>query len=167
MSGRIVGLTLYAAVALACSTVEPTPLSNTRRSPEALAQAVLRGYESRDSAALRALALTEDEFREHVWPALPAARPERNLPFSYIWGDLQQKSESSLAGLMSRHGGRPLALVRVEFTGDTSSYGDVRVHRDTVLVVRDRGGAEQSLRLYGSTVERAGTFKVFSYVVDD
>lgn len=167
MTGPIAGLALCAALALACAAVPPAPLSNTRGSPEALAEAVLSGYERRDRLVLRALALTEEEFRAHVWPELPAARPERNLPFSYVWGDLRQKSEQSLTDLAARHGGRALTLVRVEFTGGTTSYGGVRVHRDTVLVVRDSAGAEHALRLYGSTIERAGAFKVFSYLVDD
>jgi hypothetical protein len=36
-----------------------------------------------------------------------------------------------------------------------------------VLVVRDEAGAERRLRLYGSTLERDGRFKVFSFVVDE
>ena len=54
-------------------------------------------WSRRDRARLDALALSEQEFRDHVWPDLPAARPERNLPFSYVWGDLHQKSNISLA----------------------------------------------------------------------
>ncbi len=56
--------------------------------------------------ALRDLALNEIEFREQVWPELPAARPERNLPFSYVWGDLRQKSDANLERTLARHGGR-------------------------------------------------------------
>ena len=73
------------------------PLANTSASPEALAAAVLDALARGDRARLDALALTEQEFRDHVWPDLPAARPERNLPFSYVWGDLHQKSNLSLA----------------------------------------------------------------------
>jgi len=132
-----------------------------------LARAVLDAYERRDLPALRALALSEPEFRDHVWPELPAARPERHLPLSYVWGDLRQKSEQRLSELVTRYGGRRWTLVQVEARGGTSRYRSYLVHRDTVLVVRDADGRERRLRLYGSTFERDGAFKVFSYAVDD
>ena len=51
------------------------PLAPAFASAEALAEAVLDRYRAGDEAGLRALALTEQEFRQHVWPELPAARP--------------------------------------------------------------------------------------------
>ncbi len=103
-----------AALAIACGAVGPSPLVNTQISTVALAEAVLRGFERRDLPALMALSVTEAEFQVHIWPELPASRPERNLPFSYIWGHLRQKSESSLSQSVARYGGRALALLRVE-----------------------------------------------------
>jgi hypothetical protein len=69
--------------------------------------------------------------------------------------------------LLARYGGQRFELLGVEYRGETTRYACSVVHRDTVLVVRDRDGAEQQLRLYGSTLETDGTFKVFSYIVDD
>jgi hypothetical protein len=129
--------------------------------------AVLSRIEQRDSAALRALALNEEEFREQVWPELPAARPERNLPFSYVWGDLRQKSETYLERTLAHHGGRKYVLVSVRGTGETTRYPSYTVSRDTVLTVRDETGAEIDLRLFGSTIQKDGAWKVFSYVVDE
>ena len=117
--------------------------------------------------ALRAVALDEQEFREHVWPELPAARPERNLPFSYVWGDLHQKSEETLTRTLTRHGGRRYALVSVRMVGDTTQYPSYAVHRETVLQVREESGTQVELRLFGSTIQKDGAWKVFSYVVDD
>jgi hypothetical protein len=144
----------------------PPEITNTRPTSRDLAEAVLRAFERRDVDALRSLALTEQEFRDHIWPELPAARPERNLPFAHVWGDLRQKSEQVLAQSLAKNGGRPFVLVRVEYAGGTTKYGSYLVHRDTVLVVRGRDGIE-GLRLYGSTLEKDSAFKVFSYVVDD
>ena len=155
----------FLVLSVACAG--PSPIANARRTTRDLAQAVLEEFERRDVIALRTLALTEQEFREHIWPALPASRPERNLPFSYVWGDLSQKSDQSLAESLARYGGQRFELLRVEYRGETTRYASYVVHRDTVLVVCDRDGAEQQLRLYGSTLETDGTFKVFSYVVDD
>lgn len=145
----------------------PTPLANAHTSSASLARAVLTALATRDQTALLSLAVTEQEFREHVWPELPAARPERNLPHSYVWGDLKQKSDIALRQTLDQHGGRPYTLVRVVYGGESTRYESFSVHRETILVVREGSGAEQEIRVYGSTLEKAGSFKVFSYVVDD
>ena len=128
---------------------------------------MLGAVEQRDTTALRGLALSEEEFREHVWPELPAARPERNLPFSYVWGDLRQKSDESLGQTLARHGGRRYTLISVRNTGETTRYQSYTVSRETVLMVRDETGVPAELRLFGSTIQKDGAWKVFSYVVDD
>jgi hypothetical protein len=142
------------------------PLLNAHDSPVSLARAVLDAVGRRDATTLRSLALSEEEFREHVWPELPAARPERNLPFGYVWGDLQQKSENALRAMLATHGGRRYELVDVAFAGETTRYQTFSVHRETTLRTHDEQGAERALRLYGSTLQKDGTFKIFSYVVD-
>lgn len=142
-----------------------TPLEGTHHSPLAVAQAVLDAVAANDAVALQALALSEQEFRQHVWPELPAARPERNLPFSYVWGDLRQKSTSGLQATLSRHGGRRYTLEDVRFSGETR-YPGYTVHRDAAFVVHGSDGPEE-LRLCGSMIEQDGRWKVFSYVVGD
>jgi hypothetical protein len=129
--------------------------------------AVLDAIQRRDVVTLRSLALNEQEFREHIWPELPASRPERNLPFSYVWGDLHQKSEAALAQTLARHGGRRYMLVSVRFAGESTRYPSYSVYRETVLKVRDEAGTEADLRLFGSSLEKDDAWKVFSYVVED
>lgn len=155
---------LLLAAAGGCSTAPP--LAHTHSSAEAAAAAVLDALAGRDRTALAALAVSEEEFRDHVWPSLPAARPERNLPFSYVWGDLRQKSEQTLARTLAAHGGRRYALVAVHFEGQTD-YGDYRIHRAATLQVRDETGATGSVRVYGSMINQRGRWKVFSYIVDN
>jgi hypothetical protein len=153
-----------ALLTAACGSVPP--LANTRGSAAELATAVLEGFERRDRSGLRALAVTEQEFRDHVWPELPAARPERNLPFSYVWGDLQMKSEYALGQSLENHGGQPLELMAVTPRGETTQYKGYVVHREAELTVKDSAGRIRELRLFGSILEKDGRFKVFSYVVD-
>jgi hypothetical protein len=160
-----VGLAVVLTLAAGCSR-DARPLAHTYPSPEALAAAVLDGVARRDRPLLHGLALSEREFRDHVWPELPAARPERNLPFSYVWGDLRQKSEASLAQMLAGHGGRRYELVSVGFAGGKSPYRRYTVHRRTVLTVKDDRGVQVDLRLFGSSLEQDGAWKVFSYVVD-
>ena len=142
------------------------PLANTDPSADSLAAEVLRALAAKDRELLEAVALSEPEFRHHVWQHLPAARPERNVPLSYVWGDLHQKSEGMLTQGLARHGGRNYELVTVTFTGKTD-YGPYRVHREATFAVRDAVGDTSALRVIGSMIEQDGAWKVFSYVVDE
>lgn len=143
------------------------PLSNTFASPEALAQAVLDALAQSDLPRLRALALSEAEFRHHVWPELPASRPERNVPFDYAWGQMQQRSEGHLDGTYARYAGKPWRLVRTAYTGETTLYTSFAVMRESEVIAADETGRELVLRLFGSAMVRDGRYKLFSYVVDE
>jgi len=147
------------------SRVAP-PLVATFASIEELAEAVLEGIEAGRGDALWALALTREEFEGVVWPVLPASRAERNTPFDYVWGDLQQKSSSSLRRTLHSHRRRHYELAAVEFHGATRSYGSFQVHRDARLRVVDAEGTRHTLDLFGSIIERDGRFKIFSWVTD-
>lgn len=144
---------------------EPT-LGNSFESPEAVASAVVSGMAAGNLDALRKLAVTEAEFRDLVWPMLPASRPERNLPLEYVWNDLAAKSEANLRARLGGWQDRGFSLVSVSFKGGTEDYGTFKVHRETSLVLKDRDGRDQTGRLFGSILEYRGRFKVFSYVVD-
>jgi hypothetical protein len=150
--------------AAGCNRVPP--LQDTRGSAMDVAAAVLDAFERKDERALDALALSETEFRDHVWPELPAARPERNLPFSYVWGDLRQKSRIRRATTLMEQGGQHYELLGVTFDGRTD-YENYRVHRAATFRVRDAAGMERELRLIGSMIEKDDAWKVFSYVADD
>ena len=134
-------------------------------SPKLVATAMLDAFASRDRPGQERLALSESEFRDHVWPGLPAARPERNLPFSYVWGDLHQKSQNALAATLREHGGKRYELLDVTFKGSTT-YPEYLVHREATFRVRSHAGVEETLRLCGSMLEKGGVWKVFSYVTD-
>jgi hypothetical protein len=142
-------------------------LEQTFDSPEAVAQAVLRGLDARDINALKAMAVTEHEFRKMVWPKLPAAKPGRNIPWDYVWNDLHGKSTMQLQARVNqwqRIDGS--AVARVEFSGETTDYETFRVRRKSVVVLRTPVGGESRHRLFGSIIEEGGRYKVFSYVVD-
>lgn len=146
----------------------PEPLAATLDSPGAVAEAVLEAMGARDVERLDLLVLSEAEFRGHVWPYLPVSRPEVNMPFDVMWGMLRQNSQAYLRQTLAALDGEPPLEVRgVRFAGETSTYGDVRVHRDAELVVGAPDGSERVVRLFGSLIEQNGAWKVFSYVADD
>jgi hypothetical protein len=161
-----------AVMTAACSApAEPTrsaeSLSHTFESPEALAQAVLTRLAQKDLEGLRALPLSEAEFRDHVWPELPTSRPERNVPFGYAWGQLKQQSDGHLENTFARYAGKPLKFVHTRYTGETTTYPSFAVIRESEIVAADETGRQWILRLYGSALVKDGRYKVFSYVVDE
>lgn len=135
-------------------------------SSEALAQAFLKALEEEDVEALRAFALTKEEFRHYVWPQLPSSRPENGVPFDYGWADLHQKSDNSLRRTYALYEGKRLEFLSIRFDDETTDYGTFLVHRDARVKVRDDKGRELWLDLFGSVIEWEGKFKLFSYVTD-
>jgi type IV secretory pathway VirD2 relaxase len=163
---RVVLAALFSAAVIACGRPS-APLPNSHDSVESLARAVLEAVERRDIATLQALALNREEFAEHIWPELPAARPERNLSVGFVWGDLNQKSNMMLRETLAAHGGKKYHLVRVQFLGETTPYESYAVHRESELTVKGPDGIDQKIRLFGSVMEKSKRFKVFSYVISD
>ena len=144
----------------------PPPLTRTFASPEALASAVTDALSRTDGAVLAGLALSEEEFRHYVWPSLPVSRPERNLPFDYVWKDLQAKSRAHLAARLNDPALRGLTVTEVAFDGEATEYSGFTVMRKARLHVRDGEGVARSVRLFGSMLRKDGRYKLFSYVVD-
>jgi len=162
---RAVAVLVIVAAHSACTGRAAAPLAHTFASPEALAAAVAEGLERRDTDGLLSLALSEEEFRAHVWPHLPASRAERGVPFGLVWGQLYAKSRAYLQQTLVEFGGRRPEIVEVRFRGDVSNYGRIQVRRDAEVVVRDEG-RRRTVRLFGSVVARDGRYKLFSYVAD-
>lgn len=151
------------------ASLAAAPLSNTFASIDELAAAILSGIEQNNGRALWSLALSEEEFRNVVWPVLPANRPERNTPFDYTWGTLEFKSSNALNTTLAKYTGHHYELVRVDFVAHEQrqrDYGAFRVHRDARVLVKKADGSEEWFDLFGSVIERNGRFKVFSYVTD-
>ncbi len=110
--------------------------------------------------------MNEPEFRQLVWPDLPAARPERNLPVEFVWNDLKAKSAAGLQQSLSAHGGQRRKLIRIGFEGGTSQGRRSLVHRQSALLVQSADGTEHTIRPFGSVWQDRAGFKVFSWVTD-
>jgi hypothetical protein len=136
-------------------------------SPRAVAEAVVAALDARDVRALERLSVNEHEFRQVVWPRQPAARPERNIPWEYAWRSLAARSRHQLRGRLSEWAsGQRFTVDGVTFAGETTDYGAYRVHRRSVVTLRDTAGRLETARVFGSVIEQGGRYRVFSYVVD-
>jgi hypothetical protein len=157
---------LVAASACRAQARPEESFTHTFASKEAAAQAVVDGLAGRDGERLLALAVTEREFTTRIWPALPASRAEVGMPAAYLWGDTSAKSRGHLAGILQAHGGQPFRVAAVRFSGAAADYGSFRVYPNATVSLEDAAGATFERRLFGSMIETADGWKVFSYIVD-
>jgi hypothetical protein len=168
MTARAFALSALLALAplAACSSQAAGAFDGARPTKEALVRAMTEALWTRNVRALEALAITESEFRNTIWPALPASRPEMGMPVDYLWNDASFKSRAGLAEVLREHGGRRWFVQQVLFDGGPTDYGAFRIHPRTRLVLADERGARHTARLFGSMIESAGGWKIYSYVVD-
>jgi hypothetical protein len=158
-----VGVALVVLLAPGLRAARGDRFASTFESPARLAEAVLLAVQARDREMLRALPLSEHEFREEVWPEMPAAG---RVPAGLAWEDLRQKGENNLRRVLAELGGRRLAVEQLTFDGGTTAYGTFVVHRKPRLRVRDLDSGERAeLALFGSILEHERRYKLFSWVV--
>ncbi len=99
---------------------------------------------------MRELRITKTEFCQDAWPELPSSRVP-NVTCDWVW---------------SQHAGKSYELVSVRFLKGVERYPSYKVLKETQLVVKDEGGRQQEVRLFGSMLEMNGQFKLFSFVMD-
>jgi hypothetical protein len=161
--GLLVGLLLAGACA---ARTRHAAFQGTYATREALAEAVLEALWQRNPDRLEALAISEAEFRSHVWPRLPAGRSGGDGALDYWWADTRTRSLGAMAQTLEQYGGRRMALESVSCIGETTDYGEFSIHRSPQLTVRTDTGEVVTLRLFGSLVEAPEGWKLYSYIVD-
>jgi hypothetical protein len=147
---------------------ESRGLINTKASINELLEILLENIANEDLKSLEALAITEEEYGRYIWPEVPWSQPQMNMPFSYYWGDHYQKSSWALRRVLAKHGGKKYTLIRAYFAKGEREYPEVKLYRDTRLIVKDEKGNEKELDILGSILElkEEGRFKVLSYIHD-
>jgi hypothetical protein len=156
---------MVVGVAGCSATPTVVPLSPAYESKDAAVTAFLQSLTARDATALSQQVVNQSEFLKHVWPALPASRPDVGMPSDRAWTDQAQRNAGFLAQLLAEHGGRRYELVAASFASAPTTYGTFTIHPKTRLDIRDGAGVRE-LRLFGSMIESGGRWKVYSFVVD-
>lgn len=143
--------------------------STTFFSVEEMTKKVMALVEKKDTAGLDALRVNEKEFKQYIWPEMPASggSTECGRLCEYAWKDLNQKSDWHLKETLARYGGKTFTLLDIRFDGDTTEYKTFKIHRYARFLVRDETGKEKGIRLMGSVIEKDNRFKLLSYVIRD
>jgi hypothetical protein len=159
---RIGALALLAVTVVGCSDlVAKSPLSESRRSPEALARAALEALRDSDQDALAALRVGRDEYETLLWPELP----DRNhAPFEFVWSITHPRSRKARRIAVEEYGGLPLELVRVDLGEEIGAYESFTVYRNARMTVRRTDtGQEGTIPLMDAVIEMGGGWKFLNF----
>ena len=132
---------------------------------EEAARRFLEALGAGDADALRRLTLSTEEFRNAIWPWLPASSPRTNLTPEFVWGHYAPRNEVAFRRLLEAHGGVSYRLVAIEPESERDFAGFQLVVRP-VLVVEDPAGAQKRLQLFGSVIHQDGRYKVYGFKTD-
>lgn len=125
--------------------------------------------ESQDEKGLRALRVTEREYRELVVPGNVAKGEQPQIlsgeASEYFWQVMDQKSRHFEKLLLQRFGDTPFTVKDVSFEKGHKEYAGHQAWRRLSLVVTDEGGQDRLIRT-GSIIERDGRYKFVSFIRD-
>jgi hypothetical protein len=139
------------------------------RSVDQLVGRFLRALRAKDRGALRALRMTEQEYREIVLPgSVPPGEPPRQYAAEFaefLWGSLDARNFHGERGLIEAYGAKALTLRATSFAGGAQEFASYRSHGRLDLAVTDDRGNEAVLEM-GSVAQVGDRYKFVSFVRD-
>lgn len=130
----------------------------------ALGGSIVSALNGKDVDALRAVAISEREYKDRFFPITVNHPSGFGLGADLAWAELHGESSGDMQTALERFGGQGLAFVRLEVE-EVVSRPKARLHRSPTLIVRDASGAEKTLVMLGSVLEHvpSGGFKVLAF----
>ena len=139
-------------------------LSNASSSIEDICTRVLEALYHKDIKGLEAIAISEEEYRNYIWPQSPVYNIKQwQEHYDFIWDQHYSRSRYSLSQMFSKYGGKKYTLVGVWFAEGTTDHKTYRAYRDCRLSVTNSEGKAEELNLFGSIIEMGGQFKIISF----
>jgi hypothetical protein len=141
-----------------------TELAQGASSLDDLAGTIVGALVARDEARLAELTLSRAEFAWLYYPTAAQARPPYDLDPATMWLTIESQGGRGLSRALERLGGRKVQYGGVTCAGVPVVEGENRIHGPcTVQITGDKDLAGEG-RLFGLVIERAGRWKVLSYV---
>jgi len=141
-------------------------LEPAARSRDELVENFIAALESGDSARLAELQVSRAEYAFLYYPTSIYARKPYELPPDIAWLLSEQNSRKGRHRIVRRLGGNPLGFRGYE-CGPAAKEGENRFWRSCqVEYVDPAAGVPVRKRLFGSIIEREGSFKLLSYAND-
>lgn len=127
-------------------------------SREALVRELLHALERGDTLALEPLVISRAEFAFLYYPTSPLSKPPYELSPSLMWFQLQESNRSAAFALLARRGGAPLGYVG-HACARSEHHGENTIWSACYITRRMPDGSERRERLFGSIIERDGSYK--------
>lgn len=144
----------------------PARLAGGDSTRDALVRAFAAAIAAHDTSALRALHLTRREFAYFYYPSSRYVKPPFELPPALVWFQLEQASEKGIVRVLRRLGGRSLSYRGHSCESAPEVLGRNRIWKRCTVTLGDDDTALRRVRLFGSIIERDGTYKFVSYAND-
>jgi hypothetical protein len=140
----------------------PAGLTGGSKSRDELVRRFVAALEARDTAALRRMLLSKDEFGWLYYPSSRFSRPPYELPPDLLWFQMRGQTEKGASLLLSDRAGTSLGYLAHDcaserLEGENQLYGHCVLRRITPA------GDTLAERLFGLVLERNGAFKFVSY----
>ena len=140
-----------------------TALTGGGASREELARRLVGAVERRDTADLRAMALSAREFADLVYPASPMSRPPYRQSPAFMWAQLMRPSIAGFGRLMRERGGTRYEYQGVICRATPEVQGPNRMWSGCSLWLVGPARDTVTERWFDSIIERDGRFKIVSY----
>ncbi len=150
---------------LVCLLVLIPIASAQSRTPEDLMSQVLKALETKDESAMKAAAITNDEVKKFIWPAVAQNISGNGMNADKFSARYAETSGLGLSTVFADFGGHSWQLVKVAMEPAQKQSKSYRLFPAPLLTIRDEGGQERTIRLVGGILEQAGTYKVSTYYV--
>jgi hypothetical protein len=128
-----------------------------------LVRTVERGLAEQDTTRLLDLMINEREYREIIYPALPAAHPPINAPFETLWVTHYPDAYGGLMRILRLYGGHDVEILAVRFEAPDQDFVNFTLHENSRVDIVVDGRREDDRRLFGSVIHAGGGWKVLSY----
>jgi hypothetical protein len=145
---------------------EATELSGGAPTRDQLVERFVRAIESADSAALVPLLLDRSEFGWLYYPHTMYTAPPYELSPALLWFQMQNLTDSGISRLFRRASGGPLHVAGYRCEDTPAKQGANTVWSACTVTLHPPGGESVDMQLFGSILERGGTYKFVSFAND-
>ncbi len=136
-------------------------------SRESVARAFVAAMVAKDIAGVARTLITRAEFAWLYYPENPISRPPYELPAGIAWFELEGNSLAGLRRALAAYGGRHVAFRGLACSSIPVVQGANRLWNEcTVLLGKEDGNDITPVRLFGTILERNGTFKLLTAAND-
>lgn len=144
----------------------PTTLTGGEASPERLARALLTALSTRDTLAVRALAMSRGEFAWLYYAHTKFTAPPYELGPQIVWIPLVAASDKGAGRLLERYGGRSLRFEAIICPDAATTEGPNSILTGCTVRFAVADSAARELRLFSSLLSRGGQYKFLTYTND-